>query len=168
MVRFDGLSVIYLFRVFVYKFLFPGLILIIAAVLAGPALGHEPVYSLLAGYLAAFLLAFLLTYFVAKGTQYILTDKRLIKQEGYFEVSLTSAVFDKITHIEVRQSFLEKSLYHYGTVVVYTAGSQNKEIVIKNIKEPMKFKNHLEKLINNSQKPSQRRRKFREIRRIQP
>ena len=148
---FTGLSNLYLFRRLVYGFIFPGILVIAAVVFLGFLLKFEIIYSLLAGYLAAFIFALVLVYFRAKGTQYILTDRRLIMQLGYFNVSLTSAAYDKITHIEVRQSFVERSTLKYGRVIIHTAGSKNREIVLNFVAHPLKFKNLMEKLVDEAQ-----------------
>lgn len=153
MLYFTGLANTYLLRKFCIRFLFPGIILIVAITGGGVALGYPLVYSLLAGYFAAGLVAGVMNYFNAKGTQYILTNRRLIMQLGYFNVSLTSAVYDKITHVEVRQNFIEMSLYKFGTVVIHTAGSQQRAIVLDHIAHPIQFKNILEHLVDKVQHP---------------
>lgn len=153
MAYFTGLSRIYLFRKLVWRFVFPGVLVIIGATAAGYyLLKIDLVYALLLSYALAFISALIPNYFEAKGTQYILTDRRVIMQLGYFNVSLTSAVYDKITHVDVRQSFMEKSMLMYGTVIIHTAGSNNTEIVISSIAHPMHFKNLLEKLADEAQR----------------
>lgn len=151
MLYFTGLANTYLLRKFCLRFLFPGIILIIVVTAGGYLAKFSLIYSLLAGYGAAALIALTLNYFDAKGTQYILTDRRLIMQTGYFNVSLTSAAYDKITQVDVRQSFIEMSIYKFGKVVIQTAGSRSKSIVLKNIAHPIHFKNVLESLIDKAQ-----------------
>lgn len=140
--------------------MFPGILIIIATLAIGYFSVSNILVGLLAGYLLAFIVAAAYTYTLAKGTQYILTDRRLMRQMGYFNISLTAAIYDKITHVEVGQTFLQRTLLHYGTVVIHTAGSQNKEIVLDNIAYPLQFKNLLEKLIDkyqNVREPSWKR-----------
>ena len=151
MTYFTGLSRIYLFRRLVWWFVFPGIILIIAITVAICYLFKvELLFGLLSGYFLTFLASLIRIYFIAKGTQYILTDRRLLIQRGYFNVSLTSAAYDKITHVEVKQGIAERYLFKYGRVIIHTAGSKNREIILRFIDSPIKFKNLLEKLIDES------------------
>lgn len=151
MLYFTGLANTYLVRKFCFRFLFPGVPLIIAVTVGGYLAKYPLIYALLAGYGVAALVALIMNYFDAKGTQYILTNRRLIMQLGYFNVSLTSAAYDKITQVDVKQSFIEMSIYKFGKVVIRTAGSRGKSIVLKNIAHPIQFKNHLERLIDEAQ-----------------
>ncbi len=145
-----GLSPLHLFRFGVLRYLVPGIPVIILTVIFMQIAGVHLVFGLLLGYFLAFIVSLIMVYFEAAGTQYILTNKRLIMQLGYFNVSLTSAVYDKITHVEVRQGFVERAIYKFGKVIIHTAGSKNKEIVLDNIAHPLKFKNLMEKLIDEA------------------
>lgn len=151
MLYITSLSKIYLFQKLIWTFVFPGILIIITAVAVGYFSDLNILVGLLTGYLLAFIVAAVYTYTLAKGTQYILTDRRLLKQKGYFNISLTAAIYDKITHVEVRQTFLQRTLLHYGVINIHTAGSQNKEIVLENIAYPLQFKNLLERLIDRYQ-----------------
>lgn len=61
---------------------------------------------------------------------------------------MTSALYDKITHIEVEQGFLDRLIMKHGTVIVNTAGMNKAEIKIEYVDAPIEFKNLLERLIN--------------------
>jgi len=151
MVYFTTFSRTYLFRRLVWWFVFPGILIIIATVLIFYFfLDLDILYGFLLGYVFSFLLSLIKVYFLSKGTQYILTNRRLIIQRGYFNVSLTSAAYDKITHVEVKQEIAERFLFKYGRVIIHTAGSKNREIILRFIDSPIKFKNLLEKLIDES------------------
>ena len=82
-------------------------------------------------------------YFTKEGIQYLLTDKRLIVQIGFFHISMQSASYHKITHIEVVQNWIERFILHEGEVIVYTAAS-HKPIKIRNIENPLLFKQKME------------------------
>jgi len=69
-------------------------------------------------------------------------------KRGVLAVKLTSALFDKITHLEVDQSLFDKLLYHHGTIIVHTAGAQNDEMILRYVDYPIEFKNLIERLIN--------------------
>jgi uncharacterized membrane protein YdbT with pleckstrin-like domain len=76
-------------------------------------------------------------------------------KRGMFNVKLMSALYDKITHIEVDQSFLDKLLMHKGTVIIHTAGSNKDELTLAFIEYPIEFKNILERLINRERRDTQ-------------
>lgn len=98
--------------------------------------------------LIALILAYIKTYFVKEGTHYILTNKRVVVQKGYFSISLGSAPYNKISHIEIEQSFIDRFLFKHGELIIHTAGSNSKEVTINSIDEPVEFKNILEGLIH--------------------
>lgn len=71
-----------------------------------------------------------------------------LSKKGLISVRLVSALYDKITHIEVEQSVMDRLIMKHGNIVVNTAGGNNDEIKILSIDEPIQFKNLLERLIN--------------------
>lgn len=81
--------------------------------------------------------------------QYILTDRRVLVKDGLFSIKTTSAPYDKITHISVRQDFLNKLSYNIGDITLHTAaaGSAPVEIDLVKIENPMQVKNLIEELI---------------------
>lgn len=105
-------------------------------------------YGLLAGLIVAAFLAAIRTLIVYHGNRYLLTTRRVIIKKGFFAVKLTAALYDKITHIEVDQSFFDKVFLHHGTIIVNTAGMSKDEIVLSHVDHPIEFKNLLERLIN--------------------
>lgn len=80
--------------------------------------------------------------------RYLLTTRRVIIKKGIFGVKLTVALYDKITHLEVDQSFIDRMLLHHGSVIVNTAGLNKGEIILKFVDYPMEVKNLMERLIN--------------------
>ncbi len=80
---------------------------------------------------------------------YIFTDRRVIIKDGIFSIKTTSAPYDKITHITVREDFMKKLCYGIGDITIHTAaaGPQPIEIDIIKVEEPMKIKNLLEQLM---------------------
>ena len=88
------------------------------------------------------------TWVTYQANRYLLTTRRVIVKRGFFTVKLASALYDKITHIEVDQSFVDRMFLHHGTILVHTAGSNSDEIVLQYVESPIEFKNILERLIN--------------------
>ncbi len=77
---------------------------------------------------------------------YALTNRRFLIVRGLFTRKIVTAPLDRITHITVEQSFLQRYLYNTGDLVIITAGFDQKEIIIENIANPVKFKILIEDL----------------------
>ena len=103
---------------------------------------------MLGGLILASSWALFLSLWHYHANRYILTTRRVIIKKGLISVKLTSALYDKITHIEVDQGIMDRLIMKHGTIIVNTAGGNNDEIKISYIDEPIKFKNLLERLIN--------------------
>lgn len=78
---------------------------------------------------------------------YILTNRRVIIKEGVLSVKLTSAPYDKITHITVKEDFLKKLSYQIGDITIHTAGPTPVELDLIKVQHPMQVKNLIEELI---------------------
>lgn len=78
---------------------------------------------------------------------YILTDRRVLVKDGVLSIKLTSAPYDKITHLTVREDFLKKISYQIGDITIHTAGPTPIETDLIKVQYPMKIKNLLEELI---------------------
>lgn len=139
---------VYLRSRYIYYLLWPGAILMILGSVLSYYYKFNFGYGLLIGLTGAAILALLKTFHLYHANRYLLTTRRVIIKQGLFAVKLTSALYDKITHIEAKQSFFDKLLMHYGSVVINTAGANKDEIVIQYIDYPIEFKNLLERLIN--------------------
>ncbi len=105
-------------------------------------------YGLLGGMVASMMFAYLKTVWLYHAHRFLLTTRRVIIKEGVIAVKLKSALYDKITHIEVDQGLMDRLIMKHGNVLIHTAGGGNDEIKISNIDEPIEFKNLLERLIN--------------------
>ena len=92
--------------------------------------------------------AILKTMHLYHSNRYLLTTRRVVIKKGIFGVKLSATLFDKITHLEVDQSFTDRLLLHHGTIIINTAGMSKGEISLKYVDYPMELKNLLERLIN--------------------
>lgn len=143
-----GLGKIYLRSYFITSVVWPGAIFLILGLISAYIFKYELIWGLVAGLLPACLLAFLRTWKVSYANKYLLTTRRVIIKKSIVAVKLTAALYDKITHIEVEQSFMDKLFYKHGTIIINTAGTNKGEITLKYIDYPIEFKNILERLIN--------------------
>lgn len=105
-------------------------------------------YGLLGGMAVSIVYAYLKTVWLFHANRFLLTTRRVIIKQGLIAVKLKSALYDKITHIEVDQSLMDRLIMKHGSVLIHTAGGGNDEIKILNIDDPLEFKNLLERLIN--------------------
>ncbi len=105
-------------------------------------------WGLLLGLLLAVAASLLKTLHLYHANRYLLTTRRVVIKKGIFAVRLTSAMYDKITHLEVDQTFLDKLLYHHGTILINIAGMHKDEIALKYVDYPIELKNLMERLIN--------------------
>lgn len=78
---------------------------------------------------------------------YILTDRRVLIKDGVLSVKITSAPYDKITHLTVKEDFLKRISYQIGDITIHTAGPTPIETDLIKIQHPMQVKNLLEELI---------------------
>lgn len=86
---------------------------------------------------------------------YLLTNRRILIKDGVFNINLTTAPYDKITHITVRDKFVNRVSYGIGDLVVHTAasGSLPVEIVLEKVASPITLKNLIEDLIYKEKQP---------------
>lgn len=142
-----GLSSAYLRNKFIIYFFFPGIIFGILAGATGWMLGVSKLMYLVGGGVVMLVAAGFKTFHLYHANRYLLTTRRVMIKKGIFGVKLTAALFDKITHIEVDQSFLDRLLLHHGDIIINTAGTNKNEIIIKFVDYPIELKNLLERLI---------------------
>lgn len=147
MLIFTTVSSVYLIQKFIFHFSIVFLIAAPIAYLIHRFLNVELLVAIGIALLPALIYAAQRYYFTKEGIQYILTSRRLIVQIGYFQVTLTAANYNKITHTEVEQSLLDRLFHKYGRLIVRTAGLDNKPIALDYLAYPIEFKNILESLI---------------------
>lgn len=143
-----GLGKAYLRQRFIIQIILPYGVLIALGVVLAWVLKINLAYGMGLGLIMAILASALKTFLTFHANRYLLTTRRVIIKKGFFAVKLTSAMYDKITHLEVDQSFLDKLLYHHGTIIINTAGMDKGQIVLQFVDYPLELKNLLERLIN--------------------
>jgi uncharacterized membrane protein YdbT with pleckstrin-like domain len=119
--------------------LFKPIVLNIAvlAVLAGIAYSSGEAWLML--FFIIPLLYLLWEYMAWSKREYLLTDRRVVKQEGVFSISSFDAPLDKINNVFHQQSFLGR-LMKYGEVGLETASEQGTTI-FDFLSRPLDFKN---------------------------
>jgi uncharacterized membrane protein YdbT with pleckstrin-like domain len=87
------------------------------------------------------LLYFVWEYLAWHRREYILTDRRVVRQEGVLSISSFDAPLDKINNVYHRQSFLGR-LLNYGEVGLETA-SEEGTTVFDFLSRPLNYKNNI-------------------------
>ncbi len=146
-----GYSTMHIREIFIMALAIPGFFFMAIGFGAGFFPNHDITragYGLLIGLVIAGIVGFFKAYFVHHSHQYLMTTRRLIIKKGFFVVNLTSALYDKMTHIEVFQGFVDRFFMYQGKVIINTAGMNKGEITLEHVGYPVEFKNLLERLIN--------------------
>lgn len=143
-----GLGAAYIRSRFITGMAWPGIIFLLLGLGFAYFLNFNLGYGLLSGLILAMIGGFLRALHAYHANRYLLTTRRVIIKQGIFAVKLTAALYDKITHIEVDQGFLDRMLMHHGTIIINTAGMNKGEIVINYVDYPIELKNLLERMIN--------------------
>lgn len=148
LVLVTGLSQAFIRSKFIIYLLFPGMLFLGLGLGLGWLLGIGKIWALSLGIVLMIVSALIRIMHVYHANRYLLTTRRVIIKKGLFSVKLTAALFDKITHLEVEQSILDRMLLHHGNIIVNTAGVSKGEIVFNFVDYPLELKNLLERLIN--------------------
>lgn len=133
---------------FIIYLIFPGLLFFGLGLGLGWFLGVSKIWALSFGCAGMVSSAMLKTMHIFHSNRYLLTTRRVIIKQGLFSVKLTATLFDKITHLEVDQSIIDRLLLHHGTIIINTAGMNKGEISLRFVDYPLELKNLLERLIN--------------------
>lgn len=152
-----GYGKTFLRQKFLFYIIIPGLVFIIGGAVFAYFRQMNLGYGMLAGMGVATIFATLKTMLIYHAHRYLLTTRRVIIKKGFFSVKMTAALYDKITHIEVEQSFIDRMVMHHGNIIVNTAGMDKEGLRIEYIDNPMEFKNMLERLINREREQYGRR-----------
>lgn len=148
LVLVTGLSHAYMRNKFIIYLLFPGMIFFGLGLGIGWLLGLSKTWALIWGFAGLFTATILKTLHLYHSNRYLLTTRRVIIKRGIFGVKLTATLFDKITHLEVDQSIVDRMILHHGTIIINTAGLNKGEISLRFVDYPLELKNLLERLIN--------------------
>lgn len=143
-----GLSKAFIRSKFIIYLMFPGLIFAALGLGLGWFFHLSRLWTAILATSLTILVALIRTMHLYHANRYLLTTKRVIIKRGIFGVRLTATLYDKITHLEVDQSIIDRLILHHGSIIVNTAGVTKGEIVLRFVDYPIELKNLLERLIN--------------------
>ncbi len=148
LVLVTGLSRAFMRNNFIIYLLFPGLLFFGMGLGLGWLLNLGKTWALSLGIISMLLVSVLKTMHLYHANRYLLTTRRVVIKKGIFGVKLSATLYDKITHLEVDQSIIDRLLLHHGSIIINTAGMNKGEINLKYVDYPLELKNLLERLIN--------------------
>ncbi len=148
LVLVTGLSSAYMRNKFIMYMLFPGLLCFGLGLGLGWMLNLGKIWALVFAFSGMFGATILKTMHLYHANRYLLTTRRIVIKKGLLSVKLIAALYDKITHLEVDQSFIDRLLLHHGTIIIHTAGMNKGGINLIAVDYPLELKNLLERLIN--------------------
>lgn len=148
LVLVTSFSQAYMRSKFVIYLMLPGLLFLALGLGLGWLLGLTKIWAAILATTFMIVAAILKTMHTYHANRYLLTTRRVLIKRGLFSVKLITALFDKITHIEVDQTVLDKLLFHHGNIIINTAGMNKEGIILNYVDYPLELKNLLERLIN--------------------
>jgi len=98
------------------------------------------------GFLLLGFYLFYCLYYAKVANAYAFTNKRILIHRGWLNTSLVSVDYHKITDVFVIENFLDRIFYKSGHLAINTAGTDNHEIILKNIATPYEIKKILDSL----------------------
>lgn len=147
LVLVTGFSKAYIRNQFIIYLILPGVIFGVIGFAIGFFLGLSKIWVAILSILPMFLAAAIKTLHLYHSNRYLLTTRRVMVKKGLFSVKLSAVLYDKITHLEVDQTLVDRILHH-GHIVINTAGQNKNEIILRYVDYPLEIKNLLERLIN--------------------
>lgn len=148
LVLVTGLSSAHIRSSFIMYLLFPGMLFFGAGLGLGWLLNLGKAWALTLGFFGLFASAILKTMHLFHSNRYLLTTRRVVIKKGVLGVKISATLYDKITHLEVDQSIIDRLLLHHGNIIISAAGMNKGEITLRFVDYPLELKNLLERLIN--------------------
>ena len=85
-------------------------------------------------------------FYIRAANVYAFTNQRVLVHRGWLSTKLISTDYQKITDVTVHEPFLSRVFFHVGSLEIDTAGTNRKDIVLKNIEHPYEVKKKLDEL----------------------
>ncbi len=85
-------------------------------------------------------------FYLKKANAYAFTNKRVLIHKGWLSTHTTSIDYHKITDVSVVEPFLDRIMYHTGSILIDTAGMSGDDIILKHIEKPYEVQKKLNSL----------------------
>jgi uncharacterized membrane protein YdbT with pleckstrin-like domain len=98
---------------------------------------------------AAGIVFFAIQYGMVRRTHYVITTEEVYRKEGLISQDVLKIRHDRIQNTTCSQSALER-LFSFGDITIYTAGSDDLEILLTNVSQPQQVSKILTEAFDNA------------------
>lgn len=88
-------------------------------------------------------------WFPISFTKYEIKNERLYQETGLFNTHYDELLLYRITDLCLKRSLAQK-IFGTGTIILSTKADSDKEVLLKNIKNPKKVKNLISRLVEEA------------------
>ena len=88
-------------------------------------------------------------WFPISFTKYEIKNERLYQETGLISTHYDELLLYRITDLCLKRTLAQK-IYGTGTIILYTKADSDKEVLLKNIKEPKHVKDLISKLVEEA------------------
>lgn len=81
-------------------------------------------------------------------TRYSIKNKRLYVSIGFLSIEENELLLYRVLDIHLKRSLMDR-MFGVGTVTLYTSDKTNRELVLKNIKNPTEVRNFISELVES-------------------
>lgn len=103
-----------------------------------------PLFGL--GFLVIAVGLFYFYYYLPVANAYAFTDRRIVIRTGWLSTALTSVDYDKITDLSVSEPLFDRLVSRTGHVLIDTAGTDYKEVMLLHVQDPYDVRKRLDTL----------------------
>ncbi len=89
-------------------------------------------------------------YYLRIANRYVLTESRIMFKRGWLSTEVESIHYDRITDVLVTQSIWDKFIFGVGKLFINTAGGEDYEAKMVNIRDPHEMKKKIYSLKNKN------------------
>ncbi len=90
--------------------------------------------------------AFYYGFYLKNANAFAFTNKRVLVHRGWLSTKLISTDYQKITDVMVTEPFLDRIIYHTGSLEIDSAGTNRENVVLARIEHPYEIKKKLDEL----------------------
>ena len=102
--------------------------------------------SLTLGIIIAGIGAFYFGFYLKAANAFAFTNKRILVHRGWLSTKLISTDYTKVTDVMVTEPFLDRIMYHTGSLEIDSAGTNRENVVLSHIEHPYEIKKKLDEL----------------------
>ena len=102
--------------------------------------------SLTLGIIIAGIGAFYFGFYLKTANAFAFTNKRILVHRGWLSTKLISTDYTKVTDAMVTEPFLDRIIYHTGSLEIDSAGTNRENVVLAHVEHPYEIKKKLDEL----------------------